>query len=62
MTVTVPTWTLVLPLVAAFALGVWLVIRFVETRWVQPWIDRWLAARWGVPIEEVIEARKKMRL
>lgn len=62
MTVTVPTWTLVLPMLIAFVCAVFLLVRYAEVRWIQPWVDRMLAKRMGVTVEKVVKARKEMRM
>jgi hypothetical protein len=60
MSIVVPTWTLVLPIYVALIVGLLLAIRYVDARWVTPWIDRKLAKRWGVSVEEIHAAREEL--
>lgn len=61
MTITVPTWTVVLPLLVIVLLALAWVLWWIDSHWVTPWIDKKLATRWGIPVEQLHAAREELR-
>lgn len=60
MTITVPTWTIALPIAIGLCLGLVLTLRYIDARWITPWIDRKLADRWGCSVADIHRAREEM--